>query len=281
MLTDKVNLVSAHIDYFRASWEVSGDDEGILRNLESIRREALAELGKRKEKARPAALYGYYGGMQEGLFLGMGPQGILLQASGVVSDFVAGRCTGFSNIPRLDIAVTLWSGVDASVHIDRAEKAFVGYRGPNGGRPAKPRRVSTYGSGDTMYSGQRGSKNYIIRVYDKGRASGEDVYEGAVRYEVELTNEQARLAYEGIAEAGFGHWACLETARSYLRERGLVLPVSRETPEMPVYRLPKARGGLERRLEWLRESVAPSLDLLRENGYTEDGIAEVLGIGRG
>jgi DNA relaxase NicK len=138
--------------------------------------------------------------------------------------------------------------------------------------------INGYGDGDTLYVGARGKNSSMLRIYDKGAESKEEIYEGATRYEVELSDTHARQGYEAVREAGYGHGACLAVAMSYFAVKGVRIPVPPGTPIIEAWSLPKAQSNLEGRLKWLRESVAPALDLLREAGYSEHNIAAVLGL---
>jgi len=243
-----------------------------------IRESALEATGE-SDVWVPARLYGYSGHIFKGVFLGRGTQGVLVQASGVAADAIARAIPHPDNVSRIDIAYTVWSDTDATVRIARASAEVAAHKPRQGGRPPRRRLINGFGSGDTLYIGTRGKESIYMRVYDKGAESKLKEYEGATRYELELTDTYARDAFHSLRDVGMSHYSMVSMAAGYWEKRGISLPEMPDVIVLTAIDLPRKEEDAERRFRWLEECVRPSLRMLLEKGYSEARIAQALDIG--
>jgi len=165
---------------------------------------------------------------------------------------------------RLDLQVT-WQYDDDDLL--RGEGFYVAACQHNETRSIKQRRkvrrIEDHGCGVTVYVGSRKSA-HMGRLYDKGRQTGEEAYERSWRYEVELHNESAtttaRYIWQRLASVAR---VTSSTVWQYFRERGITPPWSKVDEESALRPSTTPKTDIERKLQWLREQVAPTVRLLQ------------------
>lgn len=145
------------------------------------------------------------------------------------------------------------------------------------GRRRKGHLIVGSDGGDTVYLGAPSSRQRC-RIYNKAKQSEREAYERCWRYEVvfrdELAREWADMRRSNNSSVA---WCCVETVGQWLEARGIAVPF-RFTGSVEV--LPKLRTlptDVERKLEWLRTQVRPTIAYLLELGF-ESIILEYLGI---
>lgn len=269
---------AAHVDYLRCSWRLSNEQPHLLHDLAWQAGQAAITPDGEPGSTRPGKLYGYVGVWYESVFVGRGPQGILLQASGVAADTLVQRVSEPNNVSRIDCAITAWYATDPAIHPILAYRSAKRYKSPVGGKPADLRLILNDAKGHTCYSGTRGKESKFIRVYNKGAQSGSEEYAGAIRWEVELSDGYARKAYFTLQELQFAAGACGSVVISECASRGIRVPNLDNLWVMPTHRLPRDKTALERRVAWLETGVRPSLDDVRAGGYSDAQIAKMLGL---
>lgn len=233
------------------------------------------------------AWQGYHGAACNDVKFGERDDGALLQASGRLSESV--RDNGgphYTNVARLDIALTLWydeylpdlaRGV--ALWSDRLAQSAKH-------RPWAVELRDTFGRGDTLYIGSRQS-DVFIRFYDKdkqqnalgpGKADPEG-YKNAWRLEVELKGECAIPAWECDRFAFPTPEAWLARLQAYAYKRGVWLPDLAPVYRIAPDRVPKPKPDGASRMHWLRSQVRPSIERLKREGFTDEELQAVLGLG--
>jgi hypothetical protein len=147
-----------------------------------------------------------------------------------------------------------------------------------GKRPAI-RHIDGFGEGDTTYIGTRGKKAVVLRIYDKGKESGQPEYQNAWRYEAELTDQYATMCYYECLDTSWGEDMLARLLVGYCRMRGVALELPSGLQPFDRASLPRPATGTERRLAWLRTQVAPSLQRLMLDGVDPSEIMIALGLG--
>jgi len=166
------------------------------------------------------------------------------------------------NVSRLDVAVDVWWDEEpdtmiAEHNIDTLEARMIANH-----RRWKVACVNGYGDGDTLYIGSRTSAEYI-RIYNKEKKSdGNEQYKGCTRYETELHDEAAlALIHRGGARRGSSAFLLGEVS-SLLHRRGVGVLSSLLSSEPCNPAVRRAPTSDERKLEWLRTQVQPTVKSL-------------------
>ncbi len=261
-----------------------------LNSWRGTRNLSLAGLIAGEERAHGAhtnkwKLLGYRGEQVGRLFVGEGDQGLLIQVSGSAAAGSGGHIwrMEYDNIPRLDLALTVWADRDAPWLAEEYARQYRELRGyvRQRGRAPRARLIQGWEHGSSLYIGRRGGTYRMLRIYDKWRETERaEEWEYAWRYELELTNAYAVAAYEQIRSASDRGAQIISIVLGLLERLGL------EAPELGVgYRIsplsvPRETSDDERRLKWLHESVRPAIDRMISRGIMESQILEALGLAR-
>lgn len=215
-------------------------------------------------------MLGYYGRLGEHCFLGKNDTGCMVQLSGALAWdrwYDAGnhspRCT------RMDLQVT-WPVDDEPGlyirHMYDEGKAF-----PNvNGRPAALQLTDTPEGAKMLTVGSRQSLLYG-RMYDKGRESRMDAYQGCVRWEIEVKAEAARDLNAYMREHKNEAGTTRAIVKEFWQKRGM-MPFW-DTYEGLEGKPPvKRTRTVETKLAWLKAQVAPTMAFLLKEGKTEEAI---------
>lgn len=138
--------------------------------------------------------------------------------------------------------------------------------------------ITNSNGGDTLYVGSRQSDQFG-RLYDKGVESGLDKKGYMWRYEVELKKPRAGSAAIAVMqerECGNLDEAILNYVHQWFVMRG-VKPKFRATDTAFVVEVSRKITTDERKLEWLRTQVRPTVADLIERGFEQETFA-ALGI---
>lgn len=229
-------------------------------------------------KWRDARLRDYAGTRCGSAFAGARKDGSILQVSGSLAHVAALReWPREAKVTRIDLAVTVYYSEDlpwvAKVTADDAEEA----RKRPGRKPF--RKLVLYdgkGDGDTCYIGSRASEE-VSRVYDKYRQSGEELFFGAWRWEVEYKGSRAVQIWKGLKNSSDKARAITATVQTFFDERGIDCS-PRVGNRGALYTCVTRREGDDlRRLEWLAKQVRPTVRELICN-LGEEMVYSALGI---
>lgn len=268
----------ASCDYLRLTYDgpIKTQDAYHLYRAAALRSVQQADVECGDERA--FVWRGYRGGALGGVSYGMSDQGALLQCSGVLARAEHLRELPYTGVPRLDLQVTAWFDKDPAAVPHLAARVSDEARRRSGARPWKVVHINGHGAGDTAYLGSRGKSSKFVRVYDKFRESGEEAYRNAVRFEVELTDAHARMAWSDYCAFGGDQVRTYSMVWSYLSARGLELELTEGAPAYDIRKLPKPRSDADRRMEWLRRQVRPSVERLIAAGVDPAAVREALGL---
>jgi DNA relaxase NicK len=223
------------------------------------------------------AWQGYIGWQAGQLCWGERPDGAILRVSGDLADkYWTENLPIGHNVSRIDLAVDVWWHVSPDAMIAEHNVDTLDARMLTKSRPWKVACVNGFGDGDTLYIGSRTSLEFI-RIYNKeAQSDGEDAYRGATRYEVEYHDEAARaIVHRGRIGRRSKSWLLGEVS-SILHRRGvgaLSCLLATEPIDTVTRRAPTSD---EKKLDWLRTQVAPSVRSLLTR-YDEGEILAALG----
>jgi hypothetical protein len=225
------------------------------------------------------SLLGFRGIKAGGCFAGENERRYYCQLSGEYADrFFEQLDRHHPHYSRLDLQVTVKYQHE---QLEIAKEVYHDFISANTvlseGRRRKGHLIVGSDGGDTVYLGAPSSRQRC-RIYNKAKQSEREAYERCWRYEVVFRDELARewAAIRRDKDSSVA-WSCIETVGVWLEERGIAVPF-RFSGDVEV--LPKLRTlptDVERKLEWLRTQVRPTIAYLQELGF-ERIILENLGI---
>lgn len=277
--TGRVTAWGAWIDYLRLTLPASEVDQVVRERYHQAVMAAGRASGSAATRLRPWAVLGYYGVQIGAAAWGESAQGVMVQASGAAASNLFGANLPCAGVPRLDLQVTVWySDYDGDIAARAAVEAERA-RDARARRACRMRYIDGYGAGDTLYVGRRGKNARFLRLYDKWRETGEsDEYLHAWRWEVELTDEHARVAYRELQSVGEADVTVASMVVSEFARRGITVPVPSAGLVLPIPRRIRRARDTDRRMAWLRSQVAPSLEKLLADGVERVDIMSALGL---
>jgi hypothetical protein len=266
------HIISSGIDWVTAT-VAPGRRQDLLTGFASGLIHSRAKEGY---QSRSWTGLGYQGETIDGCTIASRPDGALIRLSGEVARKHAPYVLQWAqNITRLDVQVTLCDpdpGFDWSAYVLKTASMDARVRA---GMTKTTRIVSTP-EGKTTYIGSRKSSRFY-RVYDK-HAESKGVYpRGTWRWEVEY--KAARSQSLGASLAGDAHQAerCRGIVRQAFADYGVIVPCD---PITAAWRdqSPREETTDERRLAWLRTTIAPCVERMLESNDPAT-LLEALGLG--
>lgn len=269
---------TAGVDWVTMTW-ADDDENGAYAMAKKVVQDAAHQVSLGSLGQEYAVVLGYKGVRIGRAFAGLlRGQGAMVTATGAAANWLVAE-SGLEpdNVSRLDVQVTVWGSGDIGHIPSQVAKKSAAARLGARGRPWKVRCEDGFGEGDTAYLGSRQSSVYC-RCYDKGRESGEAVYKQALRYETEYKKEWASRAYAHLVGRHVGQFDCYDIVARTYATRGIELPPIRPLGT-PIAVVPDdVADRTERRLNWYREQVAPSIAKLLTEGVSRGTILASLGL---
>lgn len=211
------------------------------------------------------------------LFVGVRGERAMIVCKGSIANevFQAIDWNG-THCTRIDLQCTVWANLGenwAQVQSEAAEKRRLELLPVPSGKPLLIHSPS--GEGDTLQMGSRSSPRFG-RLYDKGRQSGIEAYAGAWRYEVEYKYEGASRMCSTLRRAGHDPFTVSAIVAGQYTHWGIEVPWDAGTTIAPDV-LGKVKSDADKKLAWLRDQVAGTVDKLRQMGL-EWEVLEALGL---
>lgn len=229
------------------------------------------------EFSKPWAWMGYEGSMTDGARWGKREDGFILVVSGYRADLVCARVEPTaSNITRLDLAVTI-ELEDRLVGLCRDHYNAVT-------RSSESQRkysiVENKSLGQTVYVGSRASNQYG-RIYDKSQEEGKQAG-WKYRYEVVFKQPLAKPhllemhtdRYSREVTEKYGKYI-RSTVWNWFYDRDIVPLFYPESVYPQVVQTQYRATTIDRKFEWLRRSVSPTIAKLMKSGRKEDVITSL------
>lgn len=267
---DTRNIISSAVDWFSAT--TKDDDMGT---------EWFRAFCKYRQRY-PLLIFdwyhqgGYKGQKCVGVYYGESTRyGYLIKATGnsapEVVNWIFLLGLRKARVTRIDLRV------DVLLYLPDLEMASnIFYENLESKRPTFKLVKASEGKGETVYVGSPQSES-SCRIYDKGAQLG---HKAGVhwRFEVMYRKPIATLVFEDYRDA----WTKKKlrefipaTVGSWLVSRGLKVPWDHNVVEVPV--IVKEKTPWENKIEWLKRSVAKTVQLLIQAGF-EEQVKEALGI---
>ncbi len=266
----------ASVDYLRVTAPQS--ENAIYPRWRKIARLAASECDDYAQELENTRIMQYYGSSFGSAFAGISDaQGIMMQASGMAAHSMALRYADYAySIPRLDLQVTVWFDCDLPNLAEDTANTHMSRRKPIEKQPL-PSLRKEYGKGDTFYAGSRGGTgSSYIRLYDKYRESGNEVYRNSWRYEVELTNRRALPAFEALRRCNFSSDEIAAQVSAHCASRYIDLPQLEGVAMVDEGVLPRPLTTDDSRIRWLQRQVSPAIDGLLKRGYRLEYLASIV-----
>jgi DNA relaxase NicK len=245
------------------------------RELEHLALTLRPLVEERGNAITPAGFRGYQGWRCGSLIFGARYDSSILDISGAAADEFGWRVLEVGAQPtRLDVQVTHPAGPRSGDLAEEAWRAF-----PASADELPRRRVARWHwakpTGSTLYVGSPASALYRL-LYDKHAEAPEDWAAGSWRYELRCRAHVARVAASELVRQSDRVAACRRFVHDRFAECG-VTPRFRAAGPAIAASVKRQRSHAERRLQWIRKQVRPSVDWLLQRGH-EDELARALGL---
>lgn len=222
---------------------------------------------------RPWGMAGFSGWVCGEVQAGIRDQEAIVRLSGGLAHESWARVIDVApNVTRIDLEVTFRCKDGPRKFIRNAHRSAQRYskrlkRGPT------VTLITDNRGGDTLYLGARTSHCYG-RLYNKGVESGLPEYKDCARAECEYKGAAAIACAKALFRSTKTAARISGSLSGFFASRGVTLPI---VDSRIIYRLPRTRSDLDRRLKWMRESVKHSVELLIAAGREND-VFEALGL---
>lgn len=270
----QVELVSAGVDWLTMTMRPEHDSNmtWLLKAVGHINR--ISKLGYQLQERH---MLGYDGISAGNCFVGQREDGSMAQftgyhADGVFTDLYREECS----IPRIDLQVTCKFNV---MPPNIAKEAYKDASNTNGGLPVHRRRklyiIVGSDGGDTFYCGSP-SSDQRGRLYNKEVQSEDPMYSRSWRYEVAYRNDRAKVVASTISTSvGSRASTVRDITSNWWQRRGVDCTYFQTGARDPIPLFRTLPTDIERKLQWLRTQVRPTIKLLVELGMYEE-VAEAL-----
>jgi hypothetical protein len=230
---------------------------------------ALHQVAKEGNQTEHRKMLGYEGLASGNCFVGFNETTGYAQFSGDKANYAFDYAMHpRAHVSRLDVQVTIRTDV---MNVREGKRCYRAAMDSNKnlreGRKRKIWLIVGSDGGDTCYIGAA-SSDQRARIYNKEVQSEDISYTRCWRYEVVLRNElstelAASVPNQDAERAQF----CVSFVADWLSKRGISIPnlVSKRATALPIKRTRPT--DVERKLNWLRYQVRPTIRVLRELGY--------------
>jgi hypothetical protein len=265
-------IISSGIDWVTATVAPGGRQDVLTRFANSL----IGGRAKEGYQRRSWTGLGYQGETIDGCTIASRPDGSLIRLSGEVARKHAPYVLRWvQNVTRLDVQVTLldpdpgfdWSKYALSKASEDARiKAGI----------TRTTRITSTPEGKTTYIGSRRSTRFY-RVYDK-TAESKGVYpRGCWRWEIEYKAARAASLAANLAGDARQAERCRGIVAQAFKDYGVTVPCDPITASWHD-QSPREETTDERRLTWLRTTIAPCVERMLESSDPAT-LLEALGLG--
>jgi len=258
------------VDYLRLTSNDHGPVEGWMDVAEH---EYMAE-DRAGRRAHYRWILNYYGRVGEHIFVGKNEEGAMVQVSGSLANDLfrplsrqGGRCS------RIDLQITSQPPNGPSDYLHDAFDIMA--TAPHlRGKPSLVQINDTNYGAKMVTVGSRQSQLYG-RIYDKGKESKLEEWQGYVRHELEVKEEQARDLHFWLMEEITREHMIKAVVGNYFEKRGCPMYWQDfDTRETPV--IEKRTKTDATKLAWLSTQVAPTVRDLIDHGRGVEALTALL-----
>lgn len=265
-----------HIDYITAT--TRGDLE--YSELQRAERAVGAVCARYCpiDDLRERSLLGYAGRGNSISFLGRRADGWLVRTSGPGAHELSRHLVpAIWYASRVDIAVDVWVGFDPDSIIGACfDMALASRETSVTGFKRKVRLVDSGGDGNTLYLGARTSQVFS-RIYNKGKESGEERYDGCIRLECQYNGATAREVHKALDLGGYNVGSMVAAVVSCIGKAGVPVDISTGGARPLDWAIETPKTDALKQVKWLREQVGPTARQI-EHIYGKGAVASILGL---
>jgi hypothetical protein len=226
-------------------------------------------------KRRAWAKWGFVGESARYASFGHRADDTCVVLSGWVADgFLVGIAHWATKISRIDLQVTVKTDPPLEGVARRHYADFV-RAGPGGRQGATASIIQSSDGSSTAYLGRRISAKWL-RIYDKGRESGEDHYFGCWRYELELKNDTAMDAARYLLSSDDRQRDVAATLHRHCITHGTE-PIYPANGAGLCLLAPRPLTDFAQRCDWLAKSVAGAAQEV-SNVVGPEALLRILGV---
>lgn len=279
-------LVSCDVDWIT----LTETRKGSRSRLQNLAVPLIEKEQQRGNQIRAWGMAGYEGLCAGQCQVGTGSQGAIVRLSSVLAaQKWRELCAHADGCSRLDLQLTVRHPTKVDHLIARHFRQASSYRREHGSVST----VSLFRSSDgsaTLYLGKRISERFG-RAYDKEKESTQPEWARCIRYELELKGDRASSALDHLRRthtessdsetsgtpAALASNGALQsswissTVSGFFRGRGVVLPIV--TNPLSTTSDPAPKADLQRKLEWARKSLRPTVALFASHGKLSELLA--------
>lgn len=188
---ESIKLLEVGIDYITATSRSTAPITGLY----AFGTHLIREQVQKGCKLRKTRALGYVGSSAGSCQVGIRHDGCIVRLSSEVAREHWNQTADLSdNVTRLDLQLTELPRDGPSARLRDIWRAR-GRRVKGMGRPSKFKAIMGEGGIETIMVGSRASERYM-RIYDKGKESKMQQYQGALRWELEMKHDLARAFVE-------------------------------------------------------------------------------------
>lgn len=263
MRTPNRTLVQSGLDYITLTASSSQDSIPLYaRAVEFLNLEY--RLGNRN---RPISPNGYEGILCGHVFAGKQGDNVMVRVSGKLAGAFFLDTVGLDvSCTRIDLQATYRLDEDDEKYGHKEQhKALAARRSSGKTHLGHIRHIIGNGAGDTTSVGSRSSSRYG-RLYDKQRESDKDEYKCCWRYELELKKPLSDVIRNRLVQADLKEPVVLGTIKWQWGQWGFDVSFI-DTKAQSLEGLPASSSDVDRKLEWIKRQVGPSMSYCVEKGY--------------
>lgn len=266
-----ITIQEAGIDWITATAEAGPNSLGLTAQAETI----VDQLAADGYKRRPWARWGFVGESARFASFGHRTDDTCVVLSGWVADgFFVDIARWATKISRLDIQVTVKT--EPSLEgVARRHYAELIRAGPGGRQGATASSIESSDGSSTTYLGRRISAKWL-RIYDKGRESGDEHYTGCWRYELELKNDAAMATVRYLLDSDNRERDIGATLFRHCVTHG-ANPIYSPNGEGLHLSAPRPFTDFDQRCDWLAKSVAGAAQEV-SNVVGPEALLRILGV---
>lgn len=263
-------FVSVGVDYLTCTFQGKKEAKyGATKAFDLLE----TEMGRGNFR-KPWAMSGFNGFAAGSVQVGEREGDVLVRISShVAADHWRDIAERATNCSRIDYQVTTRNGRDPARRIKSHWKEARKFKQAGKSKAAV---AAFFGDGicPTLYLGRRVS-NRFGRIYDKEKESGDDRWNGCVRYEVEFKNEAAHSMMCTLLAQPDPALSVAANCLQMFQDRGIHLTWFLQG--VGNYSCIAPPNDVMRRLQWLQTQVKPSVALLFSLGLGPE-VEKVLGL---
>lgn len=242
---------------------------------------ALGEIAKTGNQLISRKLQGFEGLSCDNCFVGENETMGFAQFTGEKANWAFEYAHHIkAHCSRIDVQITVQTDI---ADVNQGKRNLREARNYNKTLPkARQRKIDFWlgeNGADTVYIGSA-SSDQRGRIYNKEAQSEDIQYTKCWRYEAVFRNDYGTRMFRKLFDKDTARTdECVSQVVEFFRQRGVSIRSLEHIVASELRPMVKKPSDVERKLEWLRKQVQPTIRKLRELGYYTEGVTAALGDG--